>query len=177
MACLILLHSAAQMQLHDYSQLVWQKELSYAQSCLRVLEHCGKIDKVALHFEKVLRSFYDALATQAQPVDDIFVVEDPQDFDYLFSIPSSSPEHIVLTSRELLKRVSSPFDSPPSLENEGMLKAGLGAHTTLPFNNTPTRDARSCSAVEMALSNMPTGEFMGSSQPHGWDVFLNFNNL
>lgn len=177
MACLTLLHSTAQMQLHDYAQPVWQKELSHAKSCLNVLEYCGEIDNVAAQFDKIARSFYDNLTAQALPTDDIDVFDIPDNFEYLFSVPTSSPEHLVQLSRTLLKRVSCPFDVPFSLQNEGTLKAGLGVHTTLPFNYIPQQDARPWSAVEMALSSMPTGRFMGSSQPHGWDVFLNFNTL
>lgn len=177
MASLLLLHSAAHMQLHEYPPRVWQNELSYAKTCIDVLKYCGEADKVAARFGEISRGYYDTLAFQAESVTATDTVHTPRNFDYLFSVPSSSPDYLVQASCDLLNRVSCPFDSPPSLHNEGTLRAGLGTHTTLPFNRSPVSDARPWSAVEKALSSMPTGHFHGSSQPHGWDMFLNFKVL
>jgi hypothetical protein len=176
-SCLMLLHSVVQMQLHDYPQSIWQKELSHARSCLGVLEYCSKADKVADRFAEVVRGYYNTLAPQIHPADDTLFCDTSDNFDYLFSIPSTSPPQLAQVSRDLLKRISFPFDSPSSLHDEDTLRAGLGAHLTLPFNRSPPQDASSWSAVEMALSGMPTGQFMGSSQPHGWDVFSNLNTM
>lgn len=177
MSCLILLHSTAQMQLHDYPQSTWQNELYYARSCLGVLEYCATADKVADRFAQVIRRYYHILADQIQPDDNTHVYDTPDNFDYLFSIPLPSHPQLAQVSRDLLKRVSCPFDSPSSLHDEGILKAGLGAHITMVFNHCPPYDTESGSSAEKALSQMPTGQFVGSSQPHGWEVFLNLNTL
>lgn len=177
MSCLVLLHSAAQMQLHDHPPSIYQQELSYARSCLDVLEYCAEADKVADRFANTTRTFYNALATGTQLMDVTDVSDMPVNTNYLFSIPPDSPPDLAQVSCDLLRCVTCPFDSPSNLHNEGKLKAGLGAHVTLPFNNVLPQDERSWSAGEMALSNMPAGKFMGSPQPHGWDVFLNFNTL
>lgn len=177
MSCLTLLHSTAQMQLHNYPQPMWQKELGYARSCLSVLEYCSKADKVAENFVEVTSIFYNNLATQIQNTNDISDYDTPDNFDYLFSIPAFSDPQLQQTSQDLLRRVSCPWDVPSSLHDETTLRAGLGAHVTLPFNNSPAREQRSWSAVEMALSGIPPGQFVGSSQPHGWDVFLNLDTM
>lgn len=176
-SCLTLLHSVAQMQLHDYSQKAWKEELSHARSCLDVLEHCAKADTVAAHFAEITRAHYTTLSAQIQLIDDIDVFETPTDFDYLFSIPQNSPAHLAQTAHNLLKNISCPFGTPSNLQDEGTLKAGLGAHVTMLFNNSPPQDSRPRSAVETAFSNMPMGQFVGSTQPHGWDMFLDFNTL
>ncbi|KAL1653318.1 hypothetical protein SLS61_004195 [Didymella pomorum] len=177
MSCLTLLHSVAQMQLHEYPQASWQKELGHARSCLRVLEHCSKADKVAANFVEVTSGHYNTLAAQIEDTHDIDVYDSPDSFDYLFSIPTSSHPQLQRTSQDLLRRVSSPWDTPSSLHDETTLRAGLGAHVTLLFNNSPAKEQQSWSTVEMALSGMPSGQFVGSSQPHGWDVFLNLNTM
>ena len=177
MSCLVLLHSTAQMQLHHFPQSTWQKELSYAGYCLDVLDYGAEANKVALRFAEVTRGYYNTLSAQIQPEKDIPVVETPENFNYLFMIPSTSPLDLARASRELLKHVSCPFGSPSSLRVEGTLKAGLGAHVTLPFNRTTPDSEKSWSAVEMALSGMPTGEFVGSSQPHGWDAFPDLKTM
>ena len=177
MSCLVLLHSTAQMQLHHFPQSTWQKELSYAGSCLDVLDYGAEANKVAVRFAEVTRGYYNTLSAQIQPEKDISVAEASENFDYLFMIPSTSPLNLAQVSRELLKHVSCPFGSPSSLRVEGTLKAGLGAHVTLPFNRTTPDSEKSWSAVEMALSGMPTGEFVGSSQPHGWDAFPDLKTM
>jgi hypothetical protein len=177
MSCLTILHSAAQMQLHDYPQATWQKELGHARSCLSVLEYCSKADKVAENFVEVASVYYNTLAAQMPNTHDISVYDNPDSFDYLFSIPTSSHPQLQQTSQDLLRRVSCPWDVPSSLHDETTLRAGLGSHVTLPFNNSPAKEQQSWSAVEMALSGMPSGQFVGSSQPHGWDVFLNLNTM
>lgn len=179
MSCLTLLHSVAQMQIHAYPQPTWQKELEYARSCLNVLEYCSKADKVAKNFAEVTGGYYNFLAAQAQTIEDPDVSGDDctDKSDYLFSAPESSEPQLLQASRELLQRVSCPFDAPSSLHDEGTLRAGLGAHVTIPFNKSPQNEQQSWSAVETALSGMPTGQFVGSSQPHGWDVFPNLNAM
>lgn len=177
MSCLTLLHSAAQMQLHDYPQSTWQKELGYSRACLKVLEHCAKADKVAEKFVEVARGYYDILAVRIEDTDDIPNNDSPDNFDYLFSTPESSHSQLLEVSCDLLKRVSCPFYAPFSMRDEGFLRAGLGAHVTLPSNRSPPKEANSLSTVEMAFSSMPTGRFVGSSQPHGWDVFLNLSTM
>lgn len=177
MACLALLHSAAQMQIHGYPQAARQKELDYASSCLNVLQYCAEADKVSLRFLEVTRGYYNTLITQSQPEDDHFTTDRPGNSDYLFTIPSKSPPYLAQTLRELLKLVGCPFGSPSSLNVEGTLKAGLGAHVTLPFDRSTPDSKEPWSAVEMAMSDMPTGKFLGSSQPHGWDVFPNLNTM
>ncbi|KAF3032831.1 hypothetical protein E8E11_000369 [Didymella keratinophila] len=165
------------MRLHDYPQHTWQKELSHARSCLSVLEYCSKVDKVAENFVEVISVFYSTLAAQIQDSDDVSVYDTPDNFDYLFSVPEFSNPLLQQTSQDLLRRVSCPWDVPSSMHDETTLRAGLGAHVTLPFNNSPAKEQQSWSAVEMVLSGMPSGQFVGSSQPHGWDTFLNLKAM
>jgi hypothetical protein len=163
MSCLVLLHSTAQMLLYGYSLPIWQKELSYAESCLVILEHCGNVDKVALRFAETTRSYHNILKAQAQQNTDLSIVNMPEKFDYLFVIPKSLSSHLEQVSRDLHKLVSCPFGQPSNLHAESTLKAGFGTHLdwtsfiTLPFEKTTTKATNSWSVVEMALSGVRSG--------------------
>ncbi|KAF3009435.1 hypothetical protein E8E13_000527 [Curvularia kusanoi] len=177
-SCLTLLHSAVQMQLHNYPEPIWQRELSLAEASLIVLEFCAKVDQIAARFAELVRPYYNALAPHDDEcIDDTDASDSRQDFNYLFSVPSDSPAHLAQMSHELLKYITRPFDSPSNLHDEGTLRAGLGAHVYMLFNNDNPKEGKSQSSMQAALSNMPTGHFMGSSQPHGWDMFLNLKKL
>jgi hypothetical protein len=145
------------MLLYGYSLLMWQKELSHAESCLDVLEHCGSIDKVALRFAETTRSYYNTLQAQAQQDTDLSAAILPGGFDYLFALPSSPSSPLEQVSRDLHKLVSCPFGQYSSLHAEATLKAGFGTHldctpsTSLLFGKGATGVANTWSAVEMAL--------------------------
>ena len=189
MACLVLLHSAAQLQLQNHPQSVWQKELSHAKSCLDVLDHCSDVDKVALRFADTTRGYYNILNGHAT-VDvegmgdaDVSTVDTLESSDYLFSIPELSPPHLDKIPRDLLKLVGSPFGHPSNLHTEGTLRAGFGSQiewdsfVTLPFNNAVPKAANSIPLLDMALSSIRSGQFLGPSEPHGWASFRSLNNL
>jgi len=158
MSCLVLLHSSAQMLLYGYPQAIWQKELSYAESCLVVLEYCGNVDKVALHFAETTRNYHNILTAQAQQETDLSVVEMPEVFDYLFAIPSSLSSHLEQVSGDLHKLVSCPFGQPSNLHAEGTLTAGFGTHLdwtpsiTSPFEEATTETGNSWAVINKSLS-------------------------
>jgi hypothetical protein len=171
----MLLHSTAQLMLNDSSQAVWGQELSYAKSCLDVLEYCGEVDLVARRFAEKISGFYNALKVHAQE-GDLPAVDMPEKFDYPFTIPESATGHIGSASRELLKLISSPFGHESNLNVEGTLRAGFGsqqdwnAFIKLPFNRTQSANVGNLPILGMALSGLRSGQFVGSSQPHGWDL-------
>jgi hypothetical protein len=158
MSCLVLLHSAVHMLLYEYPKAIWQKELLHAKSCLDVLEHCGTVDKIALRFAEITRSYYSVLKAQTQQDTDLSVVDMPEKFDHLFVVPESPWSHLEQVSRDLHKLVSCPFGQPATLHAEGALKAGFGTHldwnpsTAPPFEKAITGAGNSWSVVEMALS-------------------------
>lgn len=116
------------MLLYGYSQPIWQLELSYAKTCLDVLEHCGNVDGVALRIAETIRSYYNTLTAQARQETDLSVVEMPDKFDYLFVTPSLPSSHLGQVSWELHKLVSCPFGYPFNLDAAGTLNAGFGTH-------------------------------------------------
>ena len=189
MSCITLLHSAVQLLLHDHPQHVWKTELSHAKSCLDVLVYCGIVDKIAQHFAEGVQGHYDKLAAEAEQDSDLpdADVDMPGTFDYLFTVPDSSPDHLKAISRNLLTLVSRPFGFPADLYTEGTLNAGIGAHPnwssflSLPFNNTNANT--SADAVDdlpvlgMPPLGMTSGRFVGSSHPHGWEPRVNLKNL
>jgi hypothetical protein len=142
MSCLVLLHSAVHMLLYEYPKAIWQKELLHAKSCLDVLEQCGTIDKIALRFAEITRSYYNVLKAQTQQDTDLSVVDMPEKFDHLFVILEPPWSHLEQVSRDLHKFVSCPLGQLPNLHAESTLKAGFGTHLRwTPFIISPFEKA------------------------------------
>ncbi|KAF2103228.1 hypothetical protein NA57DRAFT_52754 [Rhizodiscina lignyota] len=177
MSCLTLLHSTAQMILHNYPESAWRKELPYAKSTLDVLEHCGAVDPVGKQFAEMTRAYHDNLKAQGQADNQDMNLSDvamPDQLDHLFTTPSGAPAELLQISQELLKLIGRPFGHSSNLHTEGSLKAGFGSQldwntfVTLPFNKTPSDSMNSMSLLSKAFSSMRWGQFVGSSRPHGW---------
>ncbi|KXX73636.1 Nitrogen assimilation transcription factor nit-4 [Madurella mycetomatis] len=64
-ACIVILHSVAQKQLHGFPPSSWEDEMKQAQKCLDVLEFCGAFDPVALRFRVSLSRVYNTLKSLA----------------------------------------------------------------------------------------------------------------
>src|SRR5690242_3863198 len=99
-------------------------------------------------------------------------------FDYLFVTPKLPSSHLDQLFQDLHKLVSCPFGRPSNLHAEGTLKAGFGTHldwtssVTLPLKNATIEAANSRSVIELMLPGMRSGQFVGRSQPHGWNSLL-----
>ncbi|KAK0635982.1 hypothetical protein B0T17DRAFT_517803 [Bombardia bombarda] len=64
-SCVVLLHSVAQKQIHNFLPSSWVDDLKQAQLCLDTLEFCGKVDPVAMRFHVKLSGIYSKLASFA----------------------------------------------------------------------------------------------------------------
>ncbi|KAK4238271.1 hypothetical protein C8A03DRAFT_43965 [Achaetomium macrosporum] len=98
-ACVVILHSVAQKQLHRFPPSSWAEDMKRARQCLDVLEHCGKMDPVALRFRVRLSGIYSSLSrfvpegqTPAmQRVEDWVPPPPDQSDDYTFN--GTTPAH------------------------------------------------------------------------------------
>ncbi|GAB1314630.1 hypothetical protein MFIFM68171_04840 [Madurella fahalii] len=138
-ACIVILHSVAQKQLHGFPPSSWVDEMKQAQKCLDVLEFCGAFDPVALRFRVRLSSIYNKLMVLApeSPMTAMTRVEEwvppPPDFqvadgdaataegdpgvpaeknvavEYLFTIPPGANEELLLLSYNLLHQLCRPW--------------------------------------------------------------------
>lgn len=182
MSCLVLLHSTAQLALHRYPKHVWQRELKHAESCIKVLEHCGSADKVAHGFATSASRYYELFVVQNDQPNENAMDSDPDDFEYLFSSPVTATDFLAQLAGDLLLLVSNPFGHPTNLHTEGTLKAGFGSQqdwnvfVTLPFNRSVSVPGQATS-LEMALSGLQDGQFVGSPSPHGWGSLTNDDDM
>ncbi|XPS74750.1 hypothetical protein M3J07_006844 [Ascochyta lentis] len=186
MSCLTLLHSTTQLLLHGHSQPIWQKELSYAKSCIDVLEHCGLVDKVALSFLRITTSYYNTLLAEADSNISISDKTLPDEFDHLFNKPESTHAPLATASEGLLELLIHPFGTPTDFLIENTLKAGFspGSDGGQDLFSTPPQDgtASVCSDKLVSLrkamsSSLQSSRLLGSSQPHNWSSILNTDTL
>ncbi|KAM0810219.1 putative Transcription factor domain-containing protein [Seiridium cardinale] len=137
-SCLIILHSAMQKVLHNWSVTSWQDDLQKAELCLAVLKYCAAADPTAQRFYAELRDVYDYVKTQNKAASfnarghirrplandytgfeehpkTIFGVDtnaSQRDSSYLITIPTSAnPEHVE-RSCLLLTKLCQPFGDP-----------------------------------------------------------------
>jgi hypothetical protein len=171
------------MILHRYPQDVWQKESSYAKSCINVLDHCAKVDTLALRFAEVARGYYQNLTARAHQDKAPSNVDVPNNPDHLFGILESSPPDLEASSRDLLELIRCPFGYSTSLYSEGSRKSGLATQlerstfNTLPFNRNTPKNVNCLALLKSALPGIQCGKFIGSSRPHGWDSISNLDEL
>ena len=180
MSCLIILSSTTHMILHDYPQHVWQGELSYAKTCLDVLDFCSSADSVAQIFKDTTQEFYDILHSQVQDQGQtIAKTEAFENFSHLLANPRSGSTSLHLTSQRLLEYISRPFGDPSNLPVEKTLNTEeviLGAHldwnsvVTSPFNRSGPGSVGGETAFSRAFSGMSSGRFIGSIEPNGWNT-------
>ncbi|KAK4450192.1 nitrogen assimilation transcription factor nit-4 [Podospora aff. communis PSN243] len=135
-SCVVILHSVAQKQLHNFPPAMWSDDLEHAQLCLDTLKYCGTIDPVALRFYNFLSEVYDKLAsvgarreldTQAgddglnqwaSMPPDLPLKREPVDIDsippaaYLTSAPAQCDPDLKKLSFSLLRAVCRPWDDP-----------------------------------------------------------------
>ncbi|KAH6641192.1 hypothetical protein F5144DRAFT_642046 [Chaetomium tenue] len=65
-ACVVILHSVAQKQLHHFPPSAWADDMKRAAQCIDVLGYCGAADPVALRFRVRLSGIYDSLVSAAE---------------------------------------------------------------------------------------------------------------
>ncbi|KZM21777.1 uncharacterized protein EKO05_0001768 [Ascochyta rabiei] len=186
MACLTLLHSTTQLVLNGYSQPTWQKELSYAKSCIDVLEYCALVDKIARNFLKVTIRYYNVLLAIAEPNVAASDGTPPDGFDHLFSTSESTYAHLVSASAGLVNLLSHPFGSPSDLMMENTLEAkvGLGCELGQDSLSTPPQNTTLNASSDRVLSlrkvmstSLQNSCLLGSSQPHDWSPLLDMGSL
>ncbi|KAK4246717.1 hypothetical protein C7999DRAFT_41873 [Corynascus novoguineensis] len=98
-ACVVILHSVAQRQLHGFPASSWADDMQLAQQCINVLAYCGDIDPVALRFRVRLSGIYDSLQHTAATAPSSYPTvhhpdPEPHPIEYLFTAiapPSSAP--------------------------------------------------------------------------------------
>ena len=182
MSSLMLLHSSAQLLPHGFVQHA-RLDLSHAKLCVEVLKYCGQVDQVAYDFAQSASSYHQRLLAEVEQVQDA-VYNEADGFKYLFHTPTTPPLGIPLAAKELLRLVTQPFGSPDAtnFHKEGILKAGFGGpddwnmFVGLPFNRiVPAQDQKL--PLEMVLSSIQEGEFLGASLPHGWDSLTQNNKI
>ncbi|KAK0612501.1 hypothetical protein B0T17DRAFT_543828 [Bombardia bombarda] len=79
-SCVVLLHSAAQKQAHNFDPSTWQDEIDRSRDCLAVLKYCGAHDPVAANFHTQLTPICDQLAAaQTRTQGDIWPPGDARD--------------------------------------------------------------------------------------------------
>lgn len=116
-SCLLVLHSIAQKQLHNFARAEWEEELEQAQQCLAILSFCGTVDPVAKKFHSRLTAIYDDIV-RFEPVRTIhgasgqpfsgssFATAPPE---YLLTIPSTADPERINLSFSLLVLLCRPF--------------------------------------------------------------------
>jgi hypothetical protein len=186
MSCIVLLHSTTQMVLSGRSQSIWRKKLSYAKSCIDVLEYCGRVDKVALCFFEVTNSYYTTLLQEEASEIPLLDDDSPLSYEHLFENPMRSRNHLKEASADLIDLLIRPFGSPFDLSVESTQKSGFATGVgheqdpfmTLPFNITmSTRSDRVYSLRNTMCSSIQNSRFMGSKRTHNWSSILDTDQL
>ncbi|KAK0619661.1 hypothetical protein B0T14DRAFT_566490 [Immersiella caudata] len=135
-SCVVILHSIAQKQLHNFPPATWSDDLEHAQLCLDTLKYCGTIDAVALRFYAFLSDVHSKLANfgwrrgmnghaevdgsnqWASVPPDLALGSGPTDInpiapaDYLISTPPGCDPGLQKLSFTLLSAVCRPWDDP-----------------------------------------------------------------
>lgn len=113
-ACIILLHSTAQMQIFQLRESQWAEGLDQAVICLSVLETCGLSDPLAAQLHGQLHNLYLRIVefpcrTQSMPVTSSASISWNENA-YLVTSPPGADPRIVEVSVTLLNMISRPFD-------------------------------------------------------------------
>ncbi|KAK3359577.1 hypothetical protein B0T25DRAFT_102716 [Lasiosphaeria hispida] len=191
-ACVVLLHSVAQKQIHKFPSSSWLDDLKLAQICLDTLDFCGTIDPVALRFHVRLSGIYGNLVNFS-PIDqsslrrtEEWVTTMPPDFpplgsthsapetstqdgpslDYLLAIPRDASKQMINLSFSLLIALCRPWGDPnkSGVEEQPENQLDWGMEQTLPFSWDMT--GMGPKAAESVNVNL----FLGSEEPSGWSA-------
>ncbi|KAK3984412.1 hypothetical protein QBC44DRAFT_337026 [Cladorrhinum sp. PSN332] len=135
-SCVVILHSVAQKQLHNFPASSWAEEMNQARNCLEVLGFCAEKDAVALRFRIKLSGIYEALLdsgarsrTSRQRIEDwvppppglaahdatvaamlALKVSSPKAVaDYLLTIPPDADQELLKLSITLLQALCKPW--------------------------------------------------------------------
>ncbi|KAK3382749.1 hypothetical protein B0T24DRAFT_672711 [Lasiosphaeria ovina] len=188
-ACMVMLHSAIQKQLHLFPQSSWKEDLVHAHTCLEALEFCGTIDSVALNFYDCLEPIYTQVASYSSPTAPPGPPEPPPPADYLLTIPPGSDSSNVSLSLSLLEALCRPFGDDdaklkiaeatalPERQQKQQKGASAGPlaqldrHLDWGWENSVEvqwdRDGPGAVASRSALCNVQS-RFLGSNHPSGW---------
>ncbi|KAK7928677.1 hypothetical protein PG985_005675 [Apiospora marii] len=149
-SCVILLHSVAQKQVHEFVAHQWEEELTDAAHCLRVLEFCGSLDTAAASFYKQLVSVYSQLdklranpeATISKVVNLPTAEHSPASSShssYLLTVPHSADSDPALLSAFLLDMLCDPFGNYLIRNTEEAINKQREECATYPKVNLETR--------------------------------------
>jgi len=134
-SAVILLHAAAQKQIHGFGASAREENLERTQDCLAVLAFCGSVDQVASRFHDRLSDLKETLLSHEQdsPAHGEGVTSggkqieteadsapdsvhshrrDGPDHGYLLTLPQDAPEPLLRLSRSLLVMLCQPFGDP-----------------------------------------------------------------
>ncbi len=197
-ACVAILHSVAQKQLHRFPPSSWEEDMNRAQQCIDVLGYCGLTDPVALRFRVQLSSIFDSLAdypayhpdyAQNHPEPN---TAPPHPITYLFTTPPSPSPELQALSLTLLFALCKPWSDTtatatnptgtvsPSLANSSGAGSSAGGNMHDPqFLESLDWDFEKVTPFRWDTDNMGmvlTGQgeglvancFLDSESPSGW---------
>ncbi|KAJ9150367.1 Nitrate assimilation regulatory protein nirA [Pleurostoma richardsiae] len=147
MACIAIMHSVTQKQLHGMPPADWQEDLEQASQCLDVLAYCGSLDSVAFKFHDRLISMYKKVSNPPPPARAGVTPDGPygaaatasaepplssgESSPWLLSIPPDSDPERADLSLSLLHMLCVPFDDPE-------LQTGVDALVKVGWKPDPT---------------------------------------
>ncbi|KAH7130893.1 hypothetical protein EDB81DRAFT_727833 [Dactylonectria macrodidyma] len=165
-SCVVLLHSIAQKQLHQFSRSSWEDDLVQARICLDILSFCSTTDSVALKFQDCLVPIYDKLASYIHPTASTSTLQNPSSLNYLLNVPKTADADRVSLSLKLLMMLCQPFgDAIGKCSSNNNLGEPLdwGLENCLPFR----WDSQDVGIGDLGLLET-NNRFLGSDEPSGW---------
>ncbi|KAK0720194.1 hypothetical protein B0H67DRAFT_178870 [Lasiosphaeris hirsuta] len=192
-ACVALLHSVAQKQIHKFPSSSWLDDLKLAQICLDTLEFCGTIDSVALRFHVRLSGIYSNLvdfsptgqSTLRRAEEYIYnwvtmppdfpplsnnhsapetTTQDRPSLDYLLAIPRDASKQMVNLSFSLLLALCRPWGDPINSGVKEQAQNELDWGTEQTLPFSWDTTGMGIKTAESVDVNL----FLGSEEPSGW---------
>lgn len=138
-ACIVILHSVAQRQLHRFPPLSWKEDMERAQQCINVLGYCGQVDPVALRLEAHLSGIYTSLSQHSPGTEpsSLAATATQHPIEYLFTTPPSPNATLLNLSFGLLFALCRPWsDTPPTAVTAPILSTNTTSTTTTALSTT-----------------------------------------
>lgn len=201
-ACIVILYSVAQKQLHFLTAADTDDDLECARICLSTLEYCGSCDLVAAKFHAKLSSIYQRLTEDVPTLDSMFqdpglgVFAGPSQFfprEYLLRVPEDGNPELMALALDLLVMLCKPFGGlenkkhvddnienawktdPTRYEHPQLIeRLEWNVENSVPFqwDMGQLGSGRSNVKLREQLVAPLPSRFLGSSHPNGWSVYL-----
>ncbi|KAH7124265.1 hypothetical protein EDB81DRAFT_765659 [Dactylonectria macrodidyma] len=165
-SCVVLLHSIAQKQVHQFSRSSWEDDLVQARICLDILSYCSTTDSVALKFQDCLVPIHDKLASYVHPITSTSTLQNPSSLNYILKVPKTADADRVSLSLKLLIMLCQPFsDAIGKFSSNNNLGEPLDwrFENCLPF----CWDSQDVGIGDLGLLESDN-RFLGSDEPSGW---------